>query len=110
MKQAKKGNGGANHSTIFLYGFMYLLSIDEFVTTDNAWYCVRDLRVRTSVSGSSCELDAEFLKGPVLFQGTFESCYAFAAGFGIPIYKFNIKEYTSITKAARARREKEMNK
>lgn len=82
---------------------MYLLAIDAYTTEGNAWFCVRDWRVRTATQGSSCELNKEFEEGPVLFQGTFDACYAFAAGFGVPLYKFDVREYTAITKAARER-------
>lgn len=82
---------------------MYLLAIDTYTTECNAWFCVRDWRVRTATQGSSCELNKEFEDGPVLFQGTFNACYAFAAGFGVPLYKFDVREYTAITKAARER-------
>lgn len=82
---------------------MYLLAIDEYTTVDNAWFCVRDRRVRTATQGSSCELNKEFEDGPVLFQGNFDACYAFAAGFGVPLYKYDVREYTAITKAARER-------
>lgn len=89
---------------------MYLLAIDEYTTEDNAWFCVRDRRVRTATSGSGCQLDNEFENGPVLHQGTFESCYAFAAGFGVPLYKYDVKEYTTVTKAARMRLAKDREK
>ena len=82
---------------------MYLLAIDAYTTEGNAWFCVRDWRVRTATQGSSCELNKEFEEGPVLFQGTFDACYAFAAGFGVPLYKYDVREYTAITKAARER-------
>lgn len=82
---------------------MYLLAIDAYTTEGNAWFCVRDWRVRTATQGSSCELNKEFEEGPVLFQGDFDACYAFAAGFGVPLYKFDVREYTAITKAARER-------
>lgn len=82
---------------------MQLLAIDTYTTECNAWFCVRDWRVRTATQGSSCELNKEFEEGPVLFQGTFDACYAFAAGFGVPLYKYGVREYTAITKAARER-------
>lgn len=82
---------------------MYLLAIDAYTTEGNAWFCVRDWRVRTATQGTSCELNKEFEEGPVLFQGDFDACYAFAAGFGVPLYKYDVREYTAITKAARER-------
>lgn len=82
---------------------MYLLAIDTYTTECNAWFCVRDWRVRTATQGSSCDLNKEFEEGPVLFQGTFDACYAFAAGFGVPLYKSDVREFTAITKAARER-------
>ena len=82
---------------------MYLLAIDTYTTECNAWFCVRDWRVRTATQGTSCELNKEFEEGPVLFQGDFDACYAFAAGFGVPLYKYDVREYTAITKAARER-------